>query len=245
MSVGTSIGGLVRYAQGGEWRLRTDAVRDEHVKEVMEAHGFEKFEDLSRFIGPNWGMALFGAAFEDMVSRTFEDGNPEHEQGNIVEVYLRRRGWKEKMLVKGYLTSLAESVPTLLEVLEVEPGRTVLVKDTLGADAGPVLVHEKTASTMVSPGDMLAGRLVASGKKTVFGGGLLLYLPEAVTRLRSELEARHGAGPLDRETLRAAAPLFSSIWLALHADEMARERDAEAEEDTDSDAEGSAGPAGD
>ncbi|MCU1315847.1 MAG: hypothetical protein JWN63_1169 [Candidatus Acidoferrum typicum] len=46
-------------------------------------------------------MTLWGCAFEDFLTRTFGA-----EYGNIVDVYLKRRGWNEKIQDKLYMKAL-------------------------------------------------------------------------------------------------------------------------------------------
>lgn len=210
MALGTDIGNVVKYTRGGEWRVRFEAVLNDHVSVVLPAFKAETYEDLVRVIGPRWGMTLWGCAFEDMATRVYADGE---ETGNLMDVFLKRRGWKEKLLTRGYLISLGASFPSLYDVCEVDPGVSVVVRDLLGEEEEAVLVHEKTATQMLSPGDRLVARIAEAGKKKVFGGGLLPFshVPEGI--VREPLLRRFGPGPYSKTQLRAAAPDFSAAWL--------------------------------
>ncbi len=50
---------------------------------------------------------------EDMMARELEDGS------NIVDDYLKRRGWKESVPNRRYMTALRSSVMSLYEVSDI------------------------------------------------------------------------------------------------------------------------------
>src|SRR3546814_5593921 len=74
------------------------------------------------------------------ISRTIEPGDR-----NIVDDYIRRRGWNESGSTKIYLRALRSSVMSLYEVSEVEPGSGFLVRDLIQGDE-PLRVSERSAS---------------------------------------------------------------------------------------------------
>jgi len=61
---------------------------------------------------------LFGLFIEDLASRRFTPGNR-----NIVDDYLKRRGWRESVAGRRYLQQLRDSVLSLYEVVDVAPGK--------------------------------------------------------------------------------------------------------------------------
>jgi DNA-binding phage protein len=56
---------------------------------------------------------VWGCAFEDFLTREFEDGS------NIVDDYLKRRGWKEGASSRAYMAALRTSVMSLYEVSHI------------------------------------------------------------------------------------------------------------------------------
>src|SRR3546814_3364576 len=82
---------------------------------------------------------LWGCAFEDLLTRTIQPDR------NIVDDYIRRRGWNESGPTQIYLRALRSSVMSLHEVSEVEPGSGFLVRDLIRGGE-PLRVSERSAS---------------------------------------------------------------------------------------------------
>lgn len=214
------LGDLLKWSARAEWRGRVDAVMAEHFEPAMEAFDLT-FEDIEDTLGGGWGGTLWGCAFEDFLTRRF---GPENE--NPVEAYLRRRGWKERPATHAYMRALGSSVMSLYEVSDILPGRSFRARD-LVRGGEPVTVTERTATRTLKPWDRIAARVVPEGDRFVLAGGLLAFTLEGSERLFIALRehgparprgARKAEGALEGwagsdETLRAAAPLFTSTWL--------------------------------
>jgi hypothetical protein len=80
MSTGAELSGLMKFAGRDGWKMRFDDVLERHFGAVVNAFEIE-IEEISDLIGESWMMTLWGCAFEDLLTRTFEA-----EQGNIVDV---------------------------------------------------------------------------------------------------------------------------------------------------------------
>jgi hypothetical protein len=146
------------------------------------------FEAICDALGESWDMTLWGCAFEDFLSRRF---GPHDE--NPVEAYLRRRGWKERVTTRAYMTALQTSVMSLYEVSDIVPGQSLRARDLIrGGEA--VLVNERTATRTLKTWDRIAARIVEQNGKSVLAGGLLAFTVEGSEELFSRL--RDGvAGP--------------------------------------------------
>ena len=69
----------------------------------------------------------------------------EHGESNVIDDYLKRRGWRESVPVRRYLAALRDSTVSLYEVVDIVPGRYVTVRDLiLGGET--VRVEEKLGS---------------------------------------------------------------------------------------------------
>ncbi|MGO1076182.1 hypothetical protein [Inquilinus sp. CA228] len=228
MATGVDISGLIKWAQRDEWEGMWKDVFWDHIEAGCEAHDLEP-DELSRIIGEQHFMNLWGCAFEDFLNRSrASDGQ------TAVADYLKRRGWKEPVPVKRYMQALGASVMSLYEVSDIVPGESFLARDLIRGGE-PVRVSERSASRMLQPWDRLGARVVEYNGKTVIGGGVLPFdaagadrlqeaLGRGLKRMRKEIrKIAKGAGESlpeagEREAaalivLMNSAPVFSGVWL--------------------------------
>lgn len=167
-----AIGNLVKWSARDDWAPYQAQVFAEHFELVQEKLGVSELEVVD-LLGEAFGM-VFVFILEDFFTARFgEDG-----ELNVVDDYLKRRGWREKVSAKRYLQTLRDSVVSLYEVVDLDPGHAMTVRDLiLGGD--PVTVEEKLGSESAARWDRVAGRIVIVNKKPYFTGGLLL-LPHHV-----------------------------------------------------------------
>ena len=179
----------------------------------MEEFEFEA-DELADIVGDHWAGVLWGCAFEDLLTRDVEpDGR------NLVEDYLKRRGWNEAGPNKLYMRALRSSVMSLYEVSEVEPNSGFLVRDLIRGGE-PVRVSERSASRTLKQWDKIGARVVVTvGGKQLLSGGVLSFTMEAADALLAGLARAEGKRStraklaLDDDTLRGLASLVSTAWL--------------------------------
>lgn len=139
MKVGHDLSRIIKFATRDDW---SDALQDalgDHVGEAMQEFDLE-FEEIGALVSEHYAGVLFGCALEDLMTRRFEpDGQ------NLVDDYLKRRGWNESAPTKAYLRALRDSAMSLYEVSDVVPGEGFLVRD-LARGGDPVRVNEKSGS---------------------------------------------------------------------------------------------------
>jgi hypothetical protein len=212
MSTFNDISGLMKYVGREEWAEHLDDVLEEHCGAAMDIFDIE-YDDIGGLIGDHWMSNIWGCAFEDLLTRSVGP-----DQTNIVDVFLRRRGWNEKVQDKIYMKALRVSVMSLYEISDVIPGKSMLMRDLVrGGD--PVLVSEGSATQSLKEWDKLAARIVPLAKKSVLAGGALVFSPEAAAAAIDGIQDAIGKRRpttsvlIDNETLRKAAPLFTSAWL--------------------------------
>ena len=204
--------GLMKFLNRDEWRACFEEVVETHFGTILDAGDME-FEDLAEILGDTWAMTLWGCAFEDFLTQEFEV-----EGSNIVDEYLKRRGWKEGAQSKAYMTALRSSVMSLYEVSDVVPGQSFLARDLIRGGE-PIAVSEGTATKTLVQWDRIAARIVPVMGKNVLAGGLLPFTPEATDALFDGL--RHAFGKrntkklptLSDEKLQSIALLFTASWL--------------------------------
>jgi len=84
------LSGLMKYADRAPWDEAMDEMLSAHLGPACEATGLEP-DAIFEIIGDHWQGPLWGCAFEDLLTQELEpDGR------NLVDDYLKRRGWNEK-----------------------------------------------------------------------------------------------------------------------------------------------------
>ena len=195
-----AIDNLVKWSAKDEWTPFREQLFAEHFDMICDRFDTTE-EEIADLLGDTFSM-VFGCVLEDFFTARFgEDG------ANIIDDYLKRRGWREKVPAKRYLEALRDSVLSLYEVIDLDPGHTMTVRDlVLGGD--PVTVEEKLGSETAAQWDRIAGRIVTVNKKAYFTGGLLLFPHEVADEVLSAIEemAKKVKKKLQREAKKQGEP---------------------------------------
>ncbi len=244
----TVFDGLVKWMVRGPWPGYFQEAIDDHLHAYCDAYDLDTFEELAAKIGAHWVTALNDIAMTDFLSRETRDGN-------VVDQYLKRRGWNEKAIPKAYLKGIRDSTMSIFEVSDIRPGESFMARDLiLGGD--PFLVSERSATRTMLPWEHLAMRVVKVRRHHIIAGGLLPYQPELSAKVidevnlcadKVEAEIRAKLGKQDEHAgpevirgvslvmiLKMSAPVFSAAWLAgtpLDPDDMELPALMNAEED--------------
>ena len=223
-----SLSGLMKWLRREPWGDAFGELLERHLGPACDKADVP-LEELGDVIGDHWMMTLWGCAFEDFLTREVEGA------GNIVDDYLKRRGWNEKAMNKAYMTALRSSVISLYEASDIRPGEFFLARDLIRGGE-PVRVSERTATHTLKAWDRIAARLVEMRGKTTLGGGVLPFehelsesliaalgrilarapdeLADLIADLDIELSPEESALVVDEtEMLRLAAPMISTYWL--------------------------------
>jgi hypothetical protein len=229
MTSAHSLQGLMKWLIRAEWRDRFAEVYDHHLLPACSRTGFDA-EEVIAILGENWFMTtVWGCAFEDFLTRESADGR------NIVDDYLKRRGWKESASARTYMSALRASVMSLYEVSGIVRDTSFRARDLVrGGD--PILISERLATRSLAQWDRIATRVVEVGSQMRISGAVLPYdrdASERVLRLlrnvakRTDKEQRKLADLVHRDVnhpaivnafsqtalLRAAAPAITTVWL--------------------------------
>ena len=221
-----AIANLVKWSSKEEWNPYREQVFAEHFDMIRDRFDTTD-EEISDLLGDALDM-VFSCVFEDFLTARFGDEG----ENNVIDDYLKRRGWREKVPAKRYLAALRDSVLSLYEVVALNPGHSVTVRDmVLGGD--PITVEEKLGSETAALWDRIAGRLVTVNKKVYFTGSLLLFPHEVADKvlagiddmikklkkkLRREAKKQGVAADIKDRDLRemlleTSAHLFIRTWL--------------------------------
>jgi hypothetical protein len=223
-----AIAAIMKWSTREEWLEQRQAVAEEHLGPICEGLELSPLE-ISDVLGREGFGQLMGCAFEDFLTCRFEP-----DQRNVVDDYLRRRGWKESVPGKRYLRALQESIMSIYEVTDTVAGSHFWARDMVRGGE-PIRVEDKLASENLIRWDRIAARLLPIGGKTYLSGGTLWLsfedareVVEEIVERRTSLDRRLrrrakrlgferadlDALPIDDAILSEATPLFTQTWLA-------------------------------
>jgi len=190
MESSKSLSGLMKWLAKDPWQGGFLDVLDRHIGKALDEHDIPDFDELGGLIDLHWAMTLWGCAFEDFLTKNVDGA------GNIVDDYLKRRGWKESAGNKAYMAGLRDSVMSLYEVSDIQPGRSFLARD-LVRGGEPVRISERSATKTLKPWDRVAMRIVDVRGKNIIGGGLLPFELEPSERLIAAIGSVENQGSAD------------------------------------------------
>jgi hypothetical protein len=223
-----AIGIILKWAERDEWYEQLASVFADHFGPVLD--DFEMtIEEVIEVLKPDGFAPLFGCAFEDFMTCNFEP-----DERNVVDDYIKRRGWKESAPVKSYLRALQRSVMSVYEVVGTAPGSHCHLRDLIRGGE-PIQVEDRLGSENVVQWDRIAARLLEIRGKTYMSAGVLRLsfddateIVQEIRKLEKELLRKvrrplrqEGLSEIDLMRLPAAdvilgemAPLFTRTWLA-------------------------------
>jgi hypothetical protein len=224
-----SLQGLMKWLTREEWRDRFVEVYEGHLVPTCDQTDLD-VDEVVAILGKDWFMStVWGCAFEDFLTREFEDGI------NIVDDYLKRRGWKEGASARSYMLALRTSVMSLYEVSDIVRDTSFWARD-LVRGGEPVMISERSATRSLKQWDRIATRVVQVGSRTQISGATLPFERDSSEELlkllrklakRAEKEKQRFAdlvgsgvdnpaivsGFSKTALLRAVTPAITTLWL--------------------------------
>ena len=168
-----AIRNLMDWAEQPEWREEQTAVFDAHLTPVCDRIDINQEELVQELEEHGYGGMLFGMVFEDFICRRLPP-----DDKNIIDDYLKRRGWRESVPGRRYLQQLRDSVLSLYEVVAVAPGHHCDLRD-LVCDGETFRIHEHMGTQNLVKWDRLAARVLNMNGQHIFSGGILPFPREA------------------------------------------------------------------
>jgi hypothetical protein len=175
-----------RYAGRDEWA----AFRREH---------------LTTMLGPV--PAKFGLDLEGLFKEVHQTGHlpslagfldeaflaAEHgpDRFNVIDDYLRRRGWQETPRARDYLQGMRSTPPALYEVREVAFGEWIEVQDRL-REGPPRRVIEHSGSRSLQRWDCFVARVMRARDEVMLTGGLLTLTRRGADEVEKRLKRTAG-----------------------------------------------------
>ncbi len=173
---------LCAWTEREEWMVRHLDVLSAHLSPMVDLTGMPPADALPRLPAEIVEHAMVFILEDFFTVRFGTDGKL-----NVVDAFLRRRGRRQSATARIYLKGLRDSAVSLYEVVGIDRGRSMTVRDLLRGGE-PVTVEEKLGSTGVALHGHLAARLVAVGDTHLFTGVVLPFRREASLKLQSAFE---------------------------------------------------------
>ena len=116
--------GLIKWSMRDRWVDRFEQIFKDHLLPACDETGIE-VDDIASTIGEDlFASTVWACAFEDFLTREF-DGE------NVIDDYLKRRGWKETASIRTYMAALRNSTMSLYEVSEIVRDSSFRARDLL------------------------------------------------------------------------------------------------------------------
>src|SRR6187399_1819867 len=123
MASAHSLQGIMKWLSRDEWRDAFKDVLDLHLVPACEATSMKVEEAVSILDQEQFMSTIWGCAFEDFLTHELDNGR------NVVDDYLKRRGWKENASTRSYMVALRTSVMSLYEVSNIVKDTSFLARD--------------------------------------------------------------------------------------------------------------------
>ena len=161
--------GVLKWMLREPWLGHFHEAINDHFHAYFDKHDTDNFDQLDEMIGRHWVTQLHLIAINDILSRETEDGN-------VTDIYLKKRGWKERAVPKAYLRGIRNSVMSLYEARDVRPGESFMARD-LFLDREPFRVEERDATKKMVPGQHMAMRIINFRGHWIMANGMLPFEP--------------------------------------------------------------------
>jgi len=220
-----AIAHLMDWADTPEWEDMKGEVLDSPLMDAADLLEMDPADISDLLVQHDLAGMMFGLCFEDLASLRIPP-----DDRNLVDDFLKRRGWREGVRGRRYLRQLSQSVLSLYEVVDLAPGSHCDLVD-LVRGGKPVRVYEQSGTRSMAQWDHIAARVLPGDGKRIFSGVILPFSPEASGVLQEILKdtrrrikrkfARRAKTEsfddidvsIDLEVLKDSAPVFSQVWL--------------------------------
>lgn len=161
---------LIQWLKQGPWPAIWEDYWQEMLEKLTNLLDMDIQELMTRIEESETITFVFGAVFEHFL--TLEFPADALSAPNLVEDYLKRRGWKELPRDKAYLEQMHRVPFSVYEVMDVIPGESVTVQDLI-CPVAPVTVLERSGSQQLKAMDHLVAKVVNLDGQAHFTGNLL------------------------------------------------------------------------
>jgi hypothetical protein len=168
----------------------------------------ERQDPMTGGVHESWFNTFMDGLAESFCEKTFDDA-----PNNVVEDYLKRRGWKETATGREYLQKIRSSSFSLYTVQAIKIGESITVRDTI-LPSIQLEVSEVKGSQSIQAGEYVLAKIVHMNGVDYFTGALLRISPthavDLVLEIQDQLEQMglSGENPSHAAAIRQQMPSF-------------------------------------
>ena len=196
------------WAGREEWRVILADYLDRHAAPALATAAID-LHDLAEVIGDDYLPSVWGAAFEDLVATVLPDGR------NLADDYLKRRGWKENVSTREYITGHRHAAISLYEVSGLVARESMLLRD-LVRPGEPIRVFEKSGSRGLRQWDRVATRVITIRGRAIISGTLMQLDHDTSEHVLASLrQLATGPSGDPNSVVAQSAALITNAWLGI------------------------------
>jgi hypothetical protein len=191
---------ISQYALHDDWSEHRRAHAEAMLGDVLDDYGL----DLQDCLEEVDALGLAGRLV-DFLNESFLAARFGKQRANVIDAYLKQRGWQETPRAREYLQAMRDTPVSLYEVQDLLPGEWIDLKDVVRGGALR-RVNEKLGSQDLKRWDRLAARVVVAKDETMLTGGVLALTHDTGAALEAFLGRR-------RKNARIGDHIFLQAWL--------------------------------
>ena len=201
---------IALYALRDDWSERRQAHTEAMLSEVLDDYDldlqalFEEVEALGH------AETIVGFLHESFLAAEFGPGD-----ANVIDAYLKQRGWQETPRAREYLKGIRTTPVSLYEVHDVVAGEWIELRDLIRGGP-PRRISETLGSQKVQRWDRLVARIVIAQDEEMLTGGVLPLTRETGEALERMLVRKRG------RRRKAADQVILQAWLRSLLDDRRR-----------------------
>ena len=155
------------FYQLADGEQRVSETMQHYLTPVADKFGHDPAEIADALVDSPFQPVIYSFAIDQTLLTPGADGSPAP-----LVTYLTKRGHRERPEGRRYLRLLAGSEVELWDIVDVNPGRGLIVQRAF-TDEKPLLINESSGSQYLAPGQALLGRLLPMPKGRVFAPGMV------------------------------------------------------------------------
>jgi hypothetical protein len=197
------------------WKSRFQDYFNETLTELAEYHEMELDGFVAQARLDGWESQMMSGILEYFAELSFDK-----EPHNVVDDYLKRRGWKETSIGREYLQELRKNSFQIYQVQSVMAGVSLTIRDVIVPDS-VLNVPEVLGSKVIQVDEFVLAKVVYVQDTPYFTGSLYRLNPEDVLEWIEIIEGIIEAEAISLTDTQAVQEMYHELGIELLGDAFA------------------------